>query len=218
MPHAPATHSLHDLRCEYRSRPFDEKSVGSDPIALFKTWFAEACAAEIQEPNGMSLATADSRGRVSCRTVLLKAYGSEGFVFFTNYESQKARQINENPQVAVLFPWLALGRQVEVQGTAEKISHRESLAYFLKRPFKSRIGAWVSAQSSVISSRKLLEAKFEEMCRQFVSGDVPLPPAWGGYRVVPDVVEFWQGGANRLHDRLQFSKRADGWQIARLAP
>ena len=206
------------LRREYHSRPFSEDSVPPRPMELFKTWFDEACAAAVLEPNAMSLATADQEGCVCCRTVLLKAYGEDGFIFFTNYESQKSRQIAANPQVALLFPWLILSRQVEVTGRAEKISTAESLAYFVKRPFKSRIGAWVSAQSSVISSRQVLEAKFEEMCKKFADGKVPLPGAWGGYRVVPETIEFWQGGAHRLHDRIEYTKGATGWQVARLAP
>jgi len=214
-----ASNSLIDhFRREHHCRPFSEDTVPLQPMELFKVWFDEACAAAVLEPNAMSLATANQEGRVSCRTVLLKAYGPDGFIFFTNYESQKSQQIAINPQVALLFPWLILSRQVEVTGRAEKISTAESLAYFVKPPFKSRIGAWVSAQSSVISSRQVLEAKFEEMCKKFADGKVPLPGAWGGYRVVPETIEFWQGGAHRLHDRIEYTKGAAGWQIARLAP
>lgn len=213
-----AAQILHDLRREYANRPLDESSVGIDPWKFFKIWFDEACAAKIPEPNAMSLATADLHGHVTCRTVLLKAYSPDGFVFFTNYQSRKSHQLAVNPHASILFPWLTLARQVEIQGRAEKLTAAASLAYFLKRPFQSKVGAWVSAQSSVISSRQWLEAKFEEMCRKFTNGDVPLPPAWGGYRIIPDSMEFWQGGPNRLHDRLRFSRNQSGWQLERLAP
>lgn len=217
MPDA-APRDIQDLRREYRTRPFDESSVPADPFTLFVTWFEEARAAGLPEPNAMSLATADTNGRVTCRTVLLKAFGPEGFIFFTNYGSEKSHHIAANCQVALLFPWLPLGRQIEITGRAEKISTTESLAYFMRRPLKSRIGAWVSEQSSVISSRQLLEAKFEEMCRKFANGRVPLPEKWGGFRVVPQEIEFWQGGAHRLHDRIQYSQFFGDWQITRLAP
>lgn len=214
-----ASRSLHHVRREYRNAPLEEENLPEDPLALFRTWFDLAMSAGIVEPNAMSLATADRAGRVTCRTVLLKAYDERGFVFFSNYGSEKARQIAENKQVALLFPWLPLSQQVEITGSVEKISNAESVAYFLKRPFKSRIGAWVSAQSSVVSSRRLLEAKFAEMCEKFANGEVPRPAAWGGYRVAPETIEFWQGGAHRLHDRFLYSRTARGaWQIQRLSP
>jgi pyridoxamine 5'-phosphate oxidase len=166
----------------------------------------------------MTLGTADRSGNVSCRTVLLKAYDDRGFVFFTNYGSRKALQIAENPRAALLFPWVALARQVEIAGPVEKISAAESLAYFMSRPFGSRLGAWVSDQSSVISSRQILLAKYEELKRKFVNGEVPKPEGWGGYRVVPESLEFWQGGQDRLHDRLLYKKSGAGWAISRLAP
>lgn len=207
-----------DMREEYRTRPFDEESCPRDPVALFELWFADARAKKLPEPNAMSLATATADGGVSCRTVLLKAYDSDGFVFFTNYTSSKARAITANPRVALLFPWLALGRQIEITGRAEKIPASESLRYFLRRPVKSRIGAWVSEQSSVIPSRRLLEEKFHQMCQRFADGNVPLPDAWGGYRVVPDTIEFWQGGAHRLHDRIEYIREPGGWTRRRLQP
>jgi pyridoxamine 5'-phosphate oxidase len=166
----------------------------------------------------MTLGTADAAGRVSCRTVLLKAYDDRGFVFFTNYGSRKARQIAENPQASLLFPWVALARQVEIAGRVEKISAAESLAYFLSRPFGSRLGAWVSDQSHVIPSRQILLAKFDELKRKFANGEVPKPEGWGGYRVVPDSVEFWQGGQDRLHDRFLYQIEGAAWKISRLAP
>lgn len=162
------------------------------PFAKFASWFSEACESGLREPNAMSLATADRRGRVTCRTVLLKAWDERGFVFFTNYESAKAVQLTENPHAALVFPWQARGREIRISGSAARISTRESLAYFLKRPFQSRLGAWVSVQSQVISSRAILEAKFEQMMRKFADGKVPLPEAWGGFRVEPERMEFSQ--------------------------
>jgi pyridoxamine 5'-phosphate oxidase len=190
-----------------------------DPLEVFGQWFAEACAAGTLEANAMSLATAGANGAVSCRTVLLKAWDERGFVFFTNYTSEKAHQLVENPRVALLFPWLALGRQIEITGRAEKISTGESLAYFVKRPFKSQVGAWVSSQSAIVTSRALLEAKFDQMLRKFRDGRVPLPDAWGGYRVVPETMEFWQCGEHQLHDRIHYRRSYHGdWRRRRLQP
>jgi pyridoxamine 5'-phosphate oxidase len=149
---------------------------------------------------------------------LLKAYDARGFVFFTNYGSRKARQIAENPQASVLFPWVALARQIEIAGPVEKISVAESVAYFMSRPFGSRLGAWVSDQSSVISSRQVLISKYEELKKRFSSGEVPRPEGWGGFRIVPETIEFWQGGADRLHDRFLYTRAGDSWEISRLAP
>lgn len=167
----------------------------------------------------MSLATSDRGGRVSVRTVLLKAFDERGLVFFSNYKSSKAKQLEENPQAGLLFAWLPLERQVSISGRVEKISVAESLAYFASRPLGSRLGAWVSAQSQVISSRQLLEAKFAEMKAKFANGEVPLPDFWGGYRVVPETMEFWQGAPSRLHDRFLYSRTGkEPWTIERLAP
>lgn len=199
--------------------PLDEAAMGADPFSIFGEWFDAAMAAELPEVNAMSLATASSEGRVSCRTVLLKAWDENGFVFFTNYESEKARQLGENPHAALLLPWLAIGRQVEIAGRVEKISTAESAGYFLRRPFKSRVGAWVSSQSRTITSRALLEAKFDQMMRKFRNGDVPLPDSWGGFRVVPETFEFWQGAPHRLHDRVFYRRCYDGsWRQTRLQP
>lgn len=213
-----STHDVAALRREYSSRTLRREDLLPEPVAQFRLWFGEARTAQLLEPNAMTLATSDAAGFVTARTVLLKAYDEKGFVFFTNYGSTKARQIAENPRVALLFAWLPLERQVSISGTAEKISHAESLAYFMSRPVGSRIGAWVSEQSRVVSSRAVLEAKFREVCDKFREGKVPLPEFWGGYRVVPDRVEFWQGGANRLHDRFQYIREAKGWSIRRLQP
>ncbi len=201
-----------------RAPGIDPATMDPNPFAAFGEWFAAADSAGLGETNAMNLATAGADGRVSCRVVLLKAWDEAGFVFFTNYASDKARQIAENPHVALLFPWLKMSRQVQIRGRAEKIRLAESVAYFLKRPFKSRVGAWVSAQSSVVSSRALLEAKFEQMLRRFADGEVPLPDAWGGYRVVPEEFEFWQSGTHRLHDRVLYRQAAGDWTRERLAP
>lgn len=210
--------SIADLRREYTQGGLNREDLAPEPIDQFRHWFQQAERAELIEPNAMSLATVDTAGQPSLRTVLLKAYDARGLVFFTNYQSTKARDIEANPQVALLFPWLALERQVSVRGRAEKISMAESLRYFMSRPFGSRLGAWVSRQSSVISSRQLLEAKLEEMKRKYADGQVPLPDFWGGFRVVPETFEFWQGRPNRLHDRFCYTRKGEDWEINRLAP
>ena len=214
----PKHSAIHHLRKEYDRTPLTEAVLDPDPVKQFRAWFEEARKSDIPEPNAMSLATADSAGRVSCRTVLLKAYDERGFVFFTNYGSRKAKQIEENPRAAILFPWVALARQVEIAGPIEKISVAESIAYFLSRPIGSRLGAWVSDQSDVIPSRQVLLAKFEDLKRKFASGEIPKPEGWGGYRIVPESFEFWQGGHDRLHDRFFYSKENSGWKISRLSP
>lgn len=208
-----------ELRRNYTRAGLRRGELDTDPVAQFRRWFNEAAGAGLVEPNAMVLSTSDGV-RTSSRTVLLKAYDERGLVFFTNYESRKARDIARNARVSLLFPWYALERQVGVLGRAEKISAAESLAYFASRPFGSRLGAWVSQQSTVISSRRLLEMKWEEMKRKFAQGEVPLPAFWGGFRVVPDEFEFWQGRENRLHDRFRYSRAEDGapWAIQRLAP
>ncbi len=206
-----------ELRRNYTRDGLRRNSLDPDPVGQFRRWFADAVAAELVEPNAMVLSTTDGR-RPSSRTVLLKAYDERGFVFFTNYESRKARDIAAQAEVSLLFPWYPLERQVGLLGKAERISTAESLAYFASRPHGSRLGAWVSQQSTVITSRKLLEMKWEEVKRKFSEGEVPLPSFWGGFRVVPVEFEFWQGRENRLHDRFRYVRNGDGWTVERLAP
>jgi pyridoxamine 5'-phosphate oxidase len=209
---------IHHLREDYKHEPLDEETLDKDPVEQFRVWFEEVRGSGIPEPNAMTLGTADKSGRVACRTVLLKAYDDRGFVFFTNYGSRKAAQMAENPHAALLFPWVALARQVEIAGPVEKISPAESIAYFLSRPVGSRLGAWVSEQSKVISSRSVLVAKYEELKRRFADGEIPKPDFWGGYRVVPETIEFWQGGGDRLHDRFLYTRKDGTWTRARLSP
>ena len=197
----------------------DREDLDDDPVVQFEGWFRHACETVPLDPNALTLSTVDSKMRPSSRTVLLKSFDENGFVFYTNYESKKAEQIEENPNVSLLFFWSDAARQVKIRGRAERIPTKDSLAYFLSRPRGSQIGAWVSAQSSVISSRSLLESKFQEIKQKFKNKDVTLPSFWGGYRVIPEEVEFWQGRRNRLHDRFQYTKQDDGsWEIERLAP
>ncbi len=208
-----------DLRKEYSTTGISREDLRDDPVKQFRAWFDQACEAGITEPNAMSLATAWRDGRPLLRTVLLKQYDHRGFVFFTNLESRKALQLAENPQAALLFPWVSLERQVMITGVVERVSLADATAYFITRPVGSQLAAWASPQSTVITSRQLLEMKWEEMKRKFADGKIPLPSFWGGYRVVPRVFEFWQGRANRLHDRFQYERQGDGaWRIERLAP
>lgn len=211
--------SIANLRIEYKKGTLDERNVERNPFDQFNKWFKEAIASEIPEVNAMALATANREGRPSVRMVLLKQYDDRGFVFFTNYESKKAKDIAENPQVALLFFWEPLERQIRITGSIEKISAAESFEYFRTRPIDSQLGAWASQQSREISARALLEKAFGEMMEKFKNGNIPLPPFWGGYRVIPDEFEFWQGRVNRLHDRIVYKKQNDSsWNIVRLSP
>ncbi|HIB92753.1 MAG TPA: pyridoxamine 5'-phosphate oxidase [Candidatus Lambdaproteobacteria bacterium] len=206
------------MRQGYEDAGLTREQLNSDPFLQFEAWFSEANDSE-PIPNAMSLATVSRSGAPMLRTVLLKLFDENGFVFFTNYKSRKADQIAENPNVATLFNWVALERQVSIIGVAEKIDASESLKYFLSRPRGSQLGAWVSDQKSVLSSRKILEMKLDEIKRKFAKGKIPLPDFWGGYRIKPDSFEFWQGRPNRLHDRFLYSKSDnESWCIERLAP
>ncbi len=207
-----------ESRQRWMSQGLTRDTLDPDPVRLFERWYTEAIDSGIPEPNAMSLATVDSGGQPWVRTVLLKLYDETGFVFFTNYESLKAKQIATNNRVSLLFPWVALGRQVKISGTAEKIPTTESLKYFASRPRGSQIGAWASPQSQVISSRSLLDAKIDEIRHKFARGEIPLPDFWGGYRVIPFEIEFWQARENRLHDRFVYTKKDGGWTIERRAP
>lgn len=207
------------LRQEYSDKPLHKEDLDPNPFKQFEAWFTHAIEAELIEPNAMSLATVDAQNRPSIRTVLLKLFDEKGFVFFSNYKSQKAKDIEQNPNVALHFAWLALQRQLRIEGEIEKVSTKESLTYFLSRPRGSQLGAWASNQSEIVSSRSLLEAKFFELKQKFAKGEVPLPDFWGGYRIKPRRFEFWQGGKDRLHDRFAYEKNAKGeWEIRRLAP
>ena len=207
------------MRRQYASRSLDLADLHADPFSQFDLWMREAIETELLEPNAMALATVSATGAPSVRTVLLKGFDARGLVFYTNYTSAKARDLAANTQVACLFQWLPLERQVSVRGRAEKISTAESLKYFLSRPHESQIGAWASQQSQVITTRALLEEKFAEMKNKFQVGAVPLPEFWGGYRVVPQTFEFWQGRPSRLHDRFVYRQEAaQSWQINRLMP
>ncbi len=210
---------LSHLRSEYALESLDIDQVDPCPFAQFQRWYQQATTAELLEPNAIVLATVDSNGQPTQRTVLLKYFDTSGFVFFTNHQSRKARHIAQNARVSFLLQWLPLQRQVEVGGTAKQVSTAESLKYFVSRPRGSQLGAWVSRQSEIVSSRSILEAKMQEMKGRFAAGKVPLPTFWGGYRVEPTRFEFWQGRPNRLHDRICYERgEKEGWERKRLSP
>ena len=211
--------NLAAFRKEYTLAGLRRRDLAENPIAQFQEWFQQAIKAEVPEPTAMSLATVDQSRQPSLRTVLLKAVDERGFVFCTNYESQKGRELAENSNAALLFFWKELERQVSIRGLTRKVSAEESDAYFKVRPVGSQLGAWVSKQSCVVENRGMLEAKYDEMEKKYSSQQIPLPPNWGGYVVAPVTIEFWQGGVNRLHDRFRYTKQADGlWKIERLSP
>ncbi|MFK2821635.1 pyridoxamine 5'-phosphate oxidase [Arcobacter sp. YIC-80] len=210
---------LSTMRQEYMTKGLDINDLDSCPFKQFELWFNQALEAKLIEPNAMSVSTVGLDMKPSIRTVLLKTFDTDGFVFFSNYKSKKAKQIDENPYGAAHFAWLGLERQVKIEGKIEKISKTASMKYFLSRPKGSQLGAWVSHQSEVISSRSLLEAKFDEIKNKFSKGEIPFPSFWGGYILKPEIIEFWQGGKDRLHDRFEYRLNEDNsWEINRLAP
>jgi len=206
------------LRREYASQSLHKADLSADPFKQFQAWFDEALHSDLAEPNAMTLSTAGAKGDVSSRTVLLKDVDDGGFIFFTNYASRKGRDLEANPQAALLFFWVELQRQVMVQGRVEKTSREHSATYFHRRPFEAQVGAWASSQSDVITSRAHLEERYIALDKQYREQEVPLPECWGGYRVIPDQVEFWQGRLNRLHDRLVFRREGNAWIVERLSP
>ncbi|CAN5856995.1 pyridoxamine 5'-phosphate oxidase [soil metagenome] len=206
------------LRKEYTRAGLHEADLASDPFVQFHEWFEETLAADLHEPNAMILATATQDGRPSARTLLLKGYDQRGFVFYTNYEGRKAGELEANPACALLFYWGELERQVRIEGHANRLSQEESDAYFTSRPRGSRLGAWASQQSRPVEHRSVLEERVRALEVEYESREIPRPPFWGGYRVEPDVIEFWQGRENRLHDRLVYRRAGEGWKMERLQP
>jgi pyridoxamine 5'-phosphate oxidase len=211
---------ISDLRREYVLGDLADEDLTADPFDLFRVWLDEVLAADPLDPTAMTLATVDGEGRPSARVVLLKGYDEQGFVFYTSYESRKGRELASNPHAALVFFWPKLDRQVRVEGMVEKTSREESDAYFQSRPLGARLGAWASEQSAVITNRDELEERLREVTERFGDGPVPLPDFWGGFRVRPEVLEFWQGRPSRLHDRIRYTREeeGEGWHIERLSP
>jgi pyridoxamine 5'-phosphate oxidase len=209
---------MSELRREYRAAGLDRDQLDDDPVAQFGRWFGEAERADLIEPNAMTLATSSPDGRPSARIVLLKGFGPDGFVFFSNYASRKGDELAANPNAALVFWWPPLERQVRLEGRVERTTTEESEAYWASRPLGSRLAALASAQSQVLAGREELVRRVEELAARHRDGDVPLPEAWGGYRLVPDAFEFWQGQPNRLHDRFRYTRQPDGWRVERLSP
>lgn len=210
---------LSDVRRDYARGGLHESDLAAEPVEQLQRWLAEAVAVDPGDYTSMVLATADRQGRPSARVVLLKGCDARGFVFYTNYDSRKAREMEENPRAALVFYWAGFDRQVRVEGTVERTSREESEAYFRSRPRGSQIGAWASRQSEALASREELEAKVRELTDRFAGREVPLPDFWGGYRLVPESMEFWQGRPDRLHDRLRYRRLSGGgWRVERLSP
>lgn len=210
--------NIGEIRKEYTQSGLSRASLNTDPLAQFELWFEQARKAALKEVNAMSIATVRADGMPQVRTVLLKIFDQRGFVFFTNYNSAKGQELASTAKASVLFPWLDLERQVRISGAVTKIPQSESFKYFSSRPRGSQLGAWVSEQSQVIANRGELTKLMKKIEEKFKTGDVPLPDSWGGYRIIPESYEFWQGRANRLHDRFKYSLQTNGWQIDRLAP
>jgi pyridoxamine 5'-phosphate oxidase len=209
---------LADLRLSYSKAGLNEDDVDPDPFRQFEQWMSQAIASQLIEPNAMILATVDASGQPNARAVLLKGFDPSGFVFYTNYESRKSREIAANPNVCLLFYWAELERQVRIAGRAERVPEGESEAYFQSRPVGHQLGAWVSKQSEVIAGREVIEESLASVAKRFEPGPVPRPPYWGGFRVAPHAFEFWQGRPNRLHDRLEYVRTNGSWMIRRLSP
>jgi pyridoxamine 5'-phosphate oxidase len=218
--HGPDPTALAALRREYGDAGLDLPDLAPDPVSMFDRWLGDTVAAGVHEPNAMVVASVSAHGLPSTRMVLLKAVDERGFVFYTNYESRKGHELDADPACSLLFPWHDLQRQVRVEGRAERVSREESEAYFASRPRGSQLGAWASPQSEEVAGRDALEERYAKVEARFAGAEVPLPPQWGGYRIVPDVVEFWQGRKGRMHDRLVYRRAGDGstWSIERLAP
>lgn len=214
----PDPDELAALRREYGDAGLDHPDLAPDPVAMFRHWMHDAVVAGLHEPNAMVVATVSPEGRPSARMVLLKGVDERGFVFYTNFDSRKGRDLAATPAVSLLLPWHDLQRQVRIEGTASRVSDAESRAYFATRPRASQLGAWASPQSDEVASRAELQAAYNEAELRFAGQDVPLPPNWGGFRVHPDLVEFWQGRRGRMHDRLVYRREGERWRTARLAP
>ena len=209
---------MSELRREYRAAGLERDALDDDPVAQFGRWFEAAGRADLIEPNAMTLATSSPDGRPSARIVLLKGFGPDGFVFFSNYDSRKGEELAANPNAALVFWWPPLERQVRLEGRVARTTTEESEAYWISRPLGSRLAALASAQSQVLTGREELVRRVEELAARHPDGAVPLPGAWGGYRLVPSAFEFWQGQPNRLHDRFRYTRHQDGWRIERLSP